>query len=469
MQRFRQYRGVAGWALTSTSRSGGQFGYSSPATSTCAPFLLFVESEFLINRTSHMNCYLLAGVCIRIMLRMGLHRDPSKLPGAQISAYDGEMRRRIWNLAIQIDLLVSFHLGLPSMINGIESDTSPPRNLLDEDFDESTAELPPERTATDYTHMTYPIFKASICKVFGQVARQAHSLVVPTYAEVMEINALLEERWSAIPDFMRVRPLDTCITDPPFQVIQRFGIGALYQKARCVLHRRYLVEKDPKPEHEYSRRTCLLGALALLEYQNTLFEATKPGGLLSQNGWFVSSLAIHDFLLAAMIVYLVLQNKQYNGPGGDVDWMEKDTPLPNKEQLVDLLRRSHRIWKEVAAENPEAKKAPEVLGIMFRKMAKSQETQGNVYSSKTMPATSETPALTVASAMNSLGMHGQSPLSQDLLQRTLERSLLEMSNTLSAPVGFLTLNVLIQMILLFCQARCRSHQSYKFRFQGLAS
>lgn len=370
MQRFRQYRAAAGHALTTSSRSGG---YSSPATSTCAPFLLYVESEFLINRSSHMNCYLLAGVCIRIMLKMGLHRDPSKLPGAQISPYDGEMRRRMWNLAVQIDLMVSFHLGLPSMIHGIESDTSSPGNLLDEDFGEDTVEMPPERVVGDYTHMTYPIFKASICRVFGKVARMAHALTVPTHGEVMAVDALLEARWASIPSFMKVRPLHTCIADPPFQVVQRFGIAALYQKARCVLHRQFLAEKDPKPAHDYSRRACLLGALALLEYQNSVSEATKPGGMLSGNGWFVSSLAIHDFLLAATIVYLVIKNDHYNEPGRDFDLINEDTPLPNKQQLMASLRRSHRIWVETSAENPEVKKAPAVLEVMLRQIGQHDE------------------------------------------------------------------------------------------------
>lgn len=391
-QRFRQYRAAAGQALTNSNRSSG--GYSSPATSTCAPFLLYVESEFLINRTSHMNCYLLVGVCIRIMLKMGLHRDPAKLPGAQISPYDGEMRRRIWNLAIQIDLMVSFHLGLPSMIHGIESDTSPPRNLLDEDFDEDTIVMPPERSVADYTHMTYPIFKASICHVFGKVARMAHALTVPTYSEVMAVDALLEERWAAIPSFMKVRTLDTCITDPPFQVIQRFGIAALYQKARCVLHRQFLVENEPKPEHDHSRRTCLLAALSLLEYQSSLFEATKPGGMLAGNGWFVSSLAIHDFLLAATIVYLVIQNEHYVEPGGNFDFTKNDTPLPNKQQLLEALRRSHWIWVEMTAENLEVKKAPAVLEVMLRHIGRSRGEAA--------------PMEMVGSAMAKLGTNSQS-------------------------------------------------------------
>lgn len=247
---------------------------------------------------------------------------------------------------------------------------------MDEDFDEDTKELPPARPDTEYTHMTYPTFKAGICKLFGLVARQAHALTEPTYEEVMDLDTQLAAKFDAMPPFMKVRPLEECVTDPPFQVVQRFGIAALYHKAICVLHRRYLVEKAPRKEHEYSRRRCLLAALGLLEYQNSVFEATKPGGMLSQNGWFVSSLAMHDLLLAAMVVYLVIQNDHYAEPGGDFDWTKENTVLPSKRQLMESLKRSHRIWMEVATAAPEVRKAPEVLAIMFRKIEKSRAAKG---------------------------------------------------------------------------------------------
>lgn len=247
---------------------------------------------------------------------------------------------------------------------------------MDEDFDENTKELPPGRPDTEYTHMTYPTFKAGICKLFGLVARQAHALTEPTYEEVMDLDTQLGAKFDAMPAFMKVRPLEECVTDPPYQVIQRFGIAALYHKAICVLHRRYLVEKAPKREHDYSRRRCLLAALALLEYQNSVFEATKPGGMLSQNGWFVSSLAMHDLLLAAMVVYLVIQNDHYTEPGGDFDWTRNDTVLPSKKQLMEALKRSYRIWTEVAIAAPEVKKAPEVLAVMFRKIERSRAAKG---------------------------------------------------------------------------------------------
>ncbi|KAK7698959.1 hypothetical protein SLS64_012014 [Diaporthe eres] len=375
IQRFRQYRAAAGSALTSSSRDG-LHGFSPPGPLTCAPLILYVEADFLINRTSQMNCYLLSSVCIRIMLKMGLHRDPTKLPGSPLTPFEAEMGRRMWNLAIQIDLMVAFHLGLPSMIHGIESDTLPPRNLMDEDFDETTKELPLGRPDTEYTHMTYPTYKAGICKLFGLVARQAHALTEPTYDEVMDLDSQLAAKFDAMPAFMKVRPLEECVTDPPWQVVQRFGIAALYHKAICVLHRRYLVEKGYRKEHDYSRRRCLLAALALLQYQNTVFEAARPGGMLSQNGWFVSSLAMHDLLLAAMVVYLVIQNDHYTEPGGDFDCTRNDTVLPSKTQLIEALKRSYEIWTEVAVVAPEVKKAPEVLTVMYRKIEKSRAAKG---------------------------------------------------------------------------------------------
>lgn len=279
---------------------------------------------------------------------------------------------------------------------------------MDEDFDENTKELPPGRPDTEYTHMTYPTFKAGICKIFGLVARQAHSLTEPTYDEVLGLDSQLAAKFDAMPPFMKVRPLEECVTDPPYQVIQRFGIAALYHKAMCVLHRRYLVEKAPRSEHEYSRRRCLLAALALLEYQNSVFESTKPGGMLNQNGWFVSSLAMHDLLLAAMVIYLVIQNDHYTEPGGDFDWTRKDTVLPSKTQLMNALKRSHRIWREVAIAAPEVRKAPEVLTVMFRKIERSRASKGESISMlEEVPKPQISGSLPYYPSNNSLNINGK--------------------------------------------------------------
>ena len=145
--RIKQYRSCAGWALI-----WGK--YTQPSADTLPAFMLYVEAHFLFSRAAQMNCYVLSGVCLRLMLKMGLHRDPSKL--ANIAPFEGEMRRRMWNMAVQIEMLVAFHMGLPSMLPGIETDTAIPRNLQDEDFDEDSTFLPPSRPETDYTPHDVP-------------------------------------------------------------------------------------------------------------------------------------------------------------------------------------------------------------------------------------------------------------------------------------------------------------------------
>ncbi|KAI0881063.1 fungal-specific transcription factor domain-containing protein [Annulohypoxylon maeteangense] len=361
LDRFKQYRGAAGWALI-----WGK--YSQPGPYTLEAFMLYVEGDFVTNRENRMNCYLLSSVLIRLMLKMGLHRDPSKLPG--ITPYDGEMRRRMWNLAVQIDLLVAFNLGLPSMTHAIESDTALPQNLTDSDFDKDTKELPQARPSSDYTLLTYPINKARVSRIFFLVVQQAHSLDVPSYAEVMKVDAQIEEAWDNVPSIMKMRPMDLCLTDAPVQIIQRFGIAAIYQKSRCIHHRRYIVEENPKREHDYSRRVCLEAALALLDYQITMHEAGKPGGMLAQSGWFIAALvAVNDFLLANMIVALVIQNDKYWEPGGDADWISRCMPPTiTRDELLRVIRRSHYVWQDMAVERSEFQKCEKVTRIVLRRV-----------------------------------------------------------------------------------------------------
>ncbi|KAI1466325.1 fungal-specific transcription factor domain-containing protein [Daldinia caldariorum] len=360
MDRFRQYRGAAGWALI-----WGK--YSQPNFYTIQAFLLYVEADYMTNRDNRMNSYLLTSVLIRLMLKMGLHRDPSKL--ANISPYDGEMRRRLWNVALQIELLIAYNLGLPSMIHSIETDTELPSHLTDADFDKDTKELPPPRPETEFTTLTYPINKAKVTRVFALVVRQAHALTVPSYAEVMKLDSLIEETWNSIPIIMKMRPMKECVMDSPVHIIQRFGVASIYQKSRCILHRRYLADPVQKEEHDYSRRICFEAALALLDLQNTMHEATRPGGMLQQTGWFVAALvAVNDFLLADMVLSIMIQNDSYWDQPTSPSWICKRSPPYTKVRLLHLLRRSHAIWRDMAGDATEFRKAEEVVRTIIQRI-----------------------------------------------------------------------------------------------------
>ncbi|KAM0257438.1 hypothetical protein ACHAQJ_004384 [Trichoderma viride] len=359
--RIKQFRSCAGWALV-----WGK--YSQPTSITIPAFILYVEANFILNRAAQMNCYILSGVCVRLMLKMGFHRDPSHL--ANISPFEGEMRRRQWNLASQIDLLVSFHMGLPSMLSGIETDTELPRNLEDDDFDENCKELPLPRPESVYTFMTYAIHKSRLLRVFRKIAQQAHSLTPPSYSEVLNLDNLLTEAWNSVPSFMYVKPLEECVGEEPHQILQRYGLSSLYHKSRCVLHRRYLAEAVPKPEHDYSRNQCLDAATTLLDYQYNSWLGCQPGNVLGRSGWFMSSLAVHDFILAAMILYLIIQMESYSDDGSGFGTAGRQREAPTKEELIGMIKRSYDVSCRVFNTLMDLRKTADTLAVMLAKLGR---------------------------------------------------------------------------------------------------
>ncbi|OPB40120.1 Zn2Cys6 transcriptional regulator [Trichoderma guizhouense] len=395
--RIKQYRSCAGWALI-----WGK--YSQPTSVTVPAFILYVEADFILNRAAQMNCYILSGVCVRLMLKMGFHRDPSHL--ANISPFEGEMRRRQWNMAAQIDLLVSFHMGLPSMLAGIETDTELPRNLEDDDFDEKCKELPQPRPENVYTFMTYAIHKSRLLRVFSKVAQQAHSLTPPSYSDVLKLDNLLTETWSSIPSFMYVKPLEECVGEEPHQIIQRYGIASLYHKSRCVLHRRYLAEADPKPEHDYSRNQCLDAATTLLDFQYASWLGCQPGNVLGRSGWFMSSLAVHDFMLAAMILYLIIQNDNYSEDGSGFGTAGRQREAPTKEQLIAMIRRSHDISCQVFNKLTDLRKTADTLAVMLAKLGRPVERSSPASSSTQYPQSGRDSSRSVSSHVVSLDAVG---------------------------------------------------------------
>ena len=361
MAQIKSYRAAAGWALA--------YGrYMQAGIDTIPPLLLFVESEMSINTSSQMGCYVLLGVCVRLMLKVGLHRDPSKLPN--VSPFDAEMRRRMWSLAVTMDLLVSFHVGLPSMVQSIESDTALPQNFVDDDFNEDCTELPPSRAPTEYTSLSYPINKCAVSKVFGKIAVHSHSLKPPAYAEVQRLDQLLLDTWDKVPWTMKPRPLEESITDHPHQIMQRSGLSSLFYKSRCVLHRRYLTEPVLRAEHAPSRKKCLESALELLRRHDSMWQDMRPGHIFSSSVWFFSVITVYDFLLASAVVYICVQSPGY--PDGDdvQPWFPPGTLMPTKAELVRILK-SHAYWVAMIEGRADFKKVSAVVTTMLQKLSAS--------------------------------------------------------------------------------------------------
>ncbi len=300
------------------------------------------------------------GVAVRQAVKMGYHRDPRHLPN--ISPFEGEMRRRTFALAASFDALLSFQTGLPAVLQEEDCDTEFPRHLLDTDFDEDSLVIPPSRPLTDPTPMLYFCYKTRLVMVYRRITRQALSLKKVSHQEIMELDREFHAIHNLTPPSIRQRPLCSSVIDGVSVIIQRACIDMLYQEGLCVLHRRFLSHEKSNPEFDYSRKTCISAALEILKQQADMYYAYQPGGVFHGDSWMLSSLSLHGFLLAAMIISLSLYESHHKlaetNEEGLISWAKR----------YEALSLSHKIWISRVGFSKDARRGAKVLGVMLSKL-----------------------------------------------------------------------------------------------------
>ncbi|KAK4152579.1 hypothetical protein C8A00DRAFT_44389 [Chaetomidium leptoderma] len=323
-------------------------------------FVLHVQSRFLSEGNSAgtlVHLWFEMGTIIRLAFRMGYHRDPSEMPG--ITPFQGEMRRRVWVNIFQVDALMSFQMGFPSMISTEYCDARPPSNLEDSDFRAETDLLPPSRPLTYDTPIVYIIAKASVMGMFKKIVAHTQSLASPTYDRTISLDLELRDAYSRVPDILQRRDVGRCFLDTSTRIIERCNIELLYLKSTIILHRRFVNYEPATPSLETSRRACAEAALDILARQADLSQASQPGGRLYEDRWMLASLMVHDFLLAAMVLCLDLSVRlRFNSTAED---------LASRAYMA--LHTSRQVWAATSSLSPEAHTAAFALDLMLKKVS----------------------------------------------------------------------------------------------------
>ena len=295
---------------------------------------------------------------------MGYHRDPSNLAG--ISVFDGEMRRRVWLNIFQVDALLSFQMGFPSMIPTEFCDTKVPRNLQYTDLDVDMTALPPSRPLSEHTPVLYTIVKASVMAVFKKITLHTQSLAVPSYDKTTALDAEMKEAYNAVPERLKRRDVNSSFIDHPCLIWERASIELLRLKGLIVLHRRYISYELQSSRFEPSRRSCVEAALDILARQVDLDTACRPGGRLHEDQWMFATLPVHDFLLAAMVISLDLSVRMRTIRGEAESYQQ----LFGREYRA--LQASQQIWASSSLASREAHIAALVLDLMVKKVAENE-------------------------------------------------------------------------------------------------
>lgn len=341
---------------------------------TLETLVLHVQAEYGRSRDAEPAVLIITGICVRLAMRMGYHRDPGPFPG--IPPFDGEMRRRVWTFVRQTDSLISFQFGLPAMIRSDHVDTEIPRNLYDDELFEEMKTLPPSRPVFEATPMSYMITKAKMVYLFGRIVERSQSVSnPPSYDETLKFDAELREARSSHPPLLQMRSFQESARDPANLIMQRFGLEMVYLRSLFVLHRKFIAKGRENPRYSYSRRTCLNASMELLDHQATLHREAQPGGRLRSVKWYISSLTTHDFLLAAMLVCLDLYHTAEDERTGRRSTSNPSSPLvpdlcdgARREQMMQAVAHCITIWESVRDHSMEAFKASTTLRVMMEKL-----------------------------------------------------------------------------------------------------
>lgn len=254
----------------------------------------------------------LYALAVRLAQRQGYHRRWDQV-SPKLTPFDAEMRRRVWLVLQCYDMVLSHQHGMPPMIHEDTFDAEPPTNATDEDFDEDSVIIT-SRPPTDPFPITAYIAKSKILPIVRRGMVFPLGTKAGGWAEIQETARDLEAWYASIPPCLRYRPIrEASFTDPNYTVMHRAMLEITHYMAVCSLYRPYLtlaLRQGSASEYAPALEHCRRAALRLIEIHFEMDQATQPGGRFHEEKYLVSSLALHDFLVAAMILCIELMESR---------------------------------------------------------------------------------------------------------------------------------------------------------------
>ncbi|EEU35578.1 uncharacterized protein NECHADRAFT_86811 [Fusarium vanettenii 77-13-4] len=313
----------------------------------------YIVIENNLNKDSNIRVWLLMGNLVQIAIRMGYHRDPKHFKS--LSPYQGEMRRRMWAMVYSLDTGFATQMGLPSNIKHSLSDTTPPRNLQNSDFDATSTELPPARPIDELTSSTVIIAKFHIAVCMGVVSDMVSSPHALSHEDVLASNGKLDTTYSNLPSPCQFRSMSESLLDPPSVVSQRINFYMHYQRARILINWKFLGTSKNPNDSDQSWSIVIEAALEILRLQHLMAEESEVSDATRPTGIPDSCFMNNGYFLAASAACFLVQHR-------------KDKLSP--EDLTEvrrLLELSLNIWSRANDFSREANKVVMALRVVLGK------------------------------------------------------------------------------------------------------
>ncbi|KAK8247642.1 hypothetical protein HDK77DRAFT_204954 [Phyllosticta capitalensis] len=179
-----------------------------------------------------------ATTLVRTAMGMGLHRDPSKLRGIPVDQF--ELRRRIWQTILELDLQACVDAGFPPTLRPEDWDTLPP--------------IATNEIASPNPQMPKQANLAGSLRTRLAIAVVANSIRIENdYEKILRLDTEIKRHLDAVPED----------DERQSYCFQADFLRHLYRRYILVLHVPFAVRNDPR--FGFSQNVCLTAALAMLD------------------------------------------------------------------------------------------------------------------------------------------------------------------------------------------------------------
>ncbi|KAJ4201773.1 hypothetical protein NW767_006311 [Fusarium falciforme] len=221
-----------------------------------------LQSMCLLGLARSMNslhgdrAWVFGGALIRSAMSIGMHRDPTKLPG--ILKGEVEMRRRIWATILELTLDSCLDAGGLPLIATSDFDCAAPMNVNDEDFDPAGDHSPVPRRPDQLTDMSLQIARNHSFETRLAIVNFSNGLgTLSSYERALSLGSdYTAARRTAANHLRAVRPGISKFEQQYYEMLMSRYIFAL--------HMPYVPAALQDPKYLYSRSICADTAVKLL-------------------------------------------------------------------------------------------------------------------------------------------------------------------------------------------------------------
>ncbi len=288
------------------------------------------------------SSWALVGLAVRIAQGLGLHKDGE---GRAFSAFEAEMRRRLWWQILVLDMRASEDRGSEPVVQPESFNTRMPRNLNDEDFGHDSQHPLPEKKGV--TQMTFCLIGMDISNTCRRV-----NFTLPTCERQTLTLQQKEELVKACTDRIESHYLAGC--DPSDQ-----STWLVYMMVHSLILELWLLIQYPlqsrkSAPQDYPRGQSLRTVVAYLTIGELIEENESAAGFT----WFFNTY-VPWHALAVALAELCTETQ---GPLADRAWA--------------VIDKGYRKWSERVADTKQGMLWRPVKRLMKRARAARLRDQG---------------------------------------------------------------------------------------------